>query len=219
MNEPSLGVQLGSRSIFDEGIDRVLDNLQETAGINAVFVYATTYQGFARGRTPEALADDHGLAAPDARNRDLTTCWFTPHEEHCRGTFLRHTQARARGEFHDRDVFAELAEPLKKRGMKLYGRILEGFAANLPSLIPNWNKILTVDAYGRTTRLPCFNNPDNIAWWLGTVEDLFTHYDLDGFKFGSERNGPLQNMLHGWYPNVPQPICFCDHCQRLARGR
>ena len=41
-----LGVQLGSHSVFDEGVDHCLDVLQERGGINAVFAYATTYQSF-----------------------------------------------------------------------------------------------------------------------------------------------------------------------------
>ena len=73
--------------------------------------------------------------------------------------------------------------------MKLYGRILEGLAAELPGLIPNWPKILTADVFSRPSRLPCFNNPDYINWWLSTVEDLFKSYALDGFKYGSERSG------------------------------
>ena len=221
MAAPFMGVQLGSHSIYDESIDRVLDNLQETAGIDSVFVYATTYHGFAKNRKPDVLASDHGVIPPDPRKRDLTTCWFTPHEEHYRGTVLSHGVARSKGEFHDRDVFSDLAEPLKKRGMKLYGRILEGFGSNMPALMPNWSRILTVDAFGWQTQLPCFNNPDYIGWWLSTVEDLFTHYEFDGFKFGAERNGPLQHMFHVQYPTprVTRPICFCEHCRAKARER
>jgi hypothetical protein len=217
MSRAFLGVQLGSHSIFDEGIDHCLDVLQETAGINAVFVYATTYQGFAKGRNPGALASDHGVPVKDPRQRDLTQVWFTPHEQYYGGTFLRHDAARAQGEFHDRDVFAELREPLDKRDMKLYGRILEGFAPELAALIPNWTKIVALDCYGRPTTLPCWNNPDYVQWWVSTMEDLFRSYDLDGFKYGSERSGPLPNLLMGAYHGVTAPICFCEHC--LARGR
>jgi hypothetical protein len=39
---PFVGVQLGPQSVFDEGVDRCLDLLQETAGVNALFVYSHT---------------------------------------------------------------------------------------------------------------------------------------------------------------------------------
>lgn len=218
MKEKFIGVQLGSHSVFDEGAEHCLDVLQETAGINAVFVYATTYQGFAKERDPDVISPDHDTPVRDPRDRDLTRVWFTPHDRYYRGTILRHDEARMQGEYHDRDVLAELVEPLQKRGMKLYGRILEGFAAELPSFIPNWTKILTVDIYGRPTRLPCFNNPDYVNWWLSTIEDLFNSYPLDGFKYGSERSGPLPNLLMG-HGSGTAPICFCDYCLDAGRAR
>ncbi len=218
MKEKFLGIQLGSHSVLDEGADHCLDVLQETAGINTVFVYATTYQGFAKERHPDVISPDHGVPVRDPRERDLTRVWFTPHDRYYGGTILRHDEARSQGEYHDRDVLAELVEPLKKRGMKLYGRILEGFAADLPGLIPNWSKILTLDVYDRPTQLPCFNNPDYINWWLSTIEDLFKSYPLDGFKYGSERSGPLPNLLMG-NPNGPVPICFCPYCLEAGRAR
>jgi hypothetical protein len=217
MSEVFLGVQLGSHSIYDEGIDRCLDNLQQTAGINALFVYATTYQGFSRGRAVEALASDHGAPVKRPADRDLTEVWFGPHDEYYAGTYLRHRRRVGEVEFADRDVLAELAEPARKRGIKLYARILEGFGSTLPALIPNWPKILSVDVYGRLTHLPCWNHPDYRNWWLSTVEDLFKSYPLDGFKFGSERSGPLTNLLVGAHHGVTVPACFCEHC--LAKGR
>ena len=123
-----LGVQLGSHSVFDEGPDHCLDILQEHGGINAVFAYATTYQGFSKGRHLGALAPDHGVPPRDSSQRELTRVWFTPHEEYYAGTFLRHDAAHQAGEYAGRDVLAELVEPCRRRGIKLYARILEGFA-------------------------------------------------------------------------------------------
>lgn len=214
-----IGVQLGSHSVFDEGPDHCLDILQEHGGINAVFAYATTYQGFSKGRTLGALAPDHGVPPKDGSNRELTQVWFTPHEEYYAGSLLRHDAARAQGEFAGRDVLAELAEPVRQRGMKLYARILEGFGADLPARIPHWPQVLTIDIYGRPNHLPCFNNPLYRAWWSATVEDLFKSYPLDGFKYGAERSGPLVNVLSGAYHGGEVPTCFCEHCQARARAK
>jgi hypothetical protein len=219
MSDKFMGVQLGSHSVFDEGVEHCLDTLQETANINAVFAYATTYQGFAKERRLGALAHDHGAPLRDPAARNLTRVWFTPHEEYYANTFLRHDAARREGEYAGRDVLAELVEPTRKRGIRLYARILEGFARDLPAVIPNWVKVLAVDVYGRPSHLPCWNHPDYRHWWVSTVEDLFKSYPLDGFKYGSERSGPLSNVLMGAYHGGVAPICFCDHCQAKGRAK
>ena len=210
MTQKFIGIQLGSHSVFDEGVDHVLDLLQRTAGVNALLVYSHTYQRFARNRPLEGMAD-HGVAIRDPSTRNLTHCYVTPHEEYYAGTVLRHVR-RPEEEYFDRDVIAELAEPTRRRELQLFARILEGHGPALAELIPNWSKVLTVDVYGRKHHLPCWNNPDYRRWWIGTVEDLFKSYPLDGFMYGAERSGPLPNLL----TSGAVPICFCTHCQ--ARG-
>lgn len=211
MSDPFLGIQLGSHSVFDEGADRVLDTLQRTAGINGLLVYSHSYQRFAHARPAGGLAD-HGIPIRDPATRNLAHAWVPPHDEYYAGTILRHVR-RPDEEYADRDVLAELVEPARKRDMKLYARILEGYGPDLAAYIPNWPKVLTVDVYGRRHHLPCWNNPDYRAWWLSTVEDLFKSYPLDGFMYGSERSGPLPNLL----VKGTVPGCFCEYCR--ARGR
>ena len=110
---------------------------------------ATTYQGFAKGRSLAALAADHGVAPKVPSARNLTDVWFQPHEQYYAGTVLRHRRPATTEEYAGRDVLAELVEPCRKRGMKLCARILEGHGARLASTMDNWPKILTVDVYGR----------------------------------------------------------------------
>ena len=50
-------------------------------------------------------------------------------------------------------------------------------------------------------------------WWLGTVEDVFHNYELDGLQWGAECVGPLSNLMF----NGTVPYCFCEHCR--ARGK
>jgi hypothetical protein len=216
-NSRFVGVQLGAHSVFDEGVDRCLDLLQETAAVNAVFVYSHTYQGYASGRRPENLASDHGVPIRDPKSRSLPLVWVTPHEEFYRDTFLRHAKPGPNTEFQDRDVFETLAEPCRKRGIQIFARVLEGHGRDPLEAIPNWSRILTRDVYGRPTLLPCWNHPAYRAWWLGTVEDLFKSYRLAGLKWGAERSGPLSNLLTSPPNSRRVPFCFCEFCQ--ARGR
>ena len=76
MSEPFMGIQMGSHTVFDEDLEKMLDVLQETAGINVVIPYATTYADVMRGRLPGALAPDHGVTAKDPRTRNTTRVWF-----------------------------------------------------------------------------------------------------------------------------------------------
>src|SRR5215472_1549193 len=214
--ERFVGIQMGPHSMLDEGIDRVLDRLQGEAGINSLLVYSHTYytaDGIRRKRTASVLAQDHGVPAKDLNTRNLPYVWVRHHEEYFRNTILRHLPVDSRQEYAGHDLFAEMLEPVRKRKMKLYARILEPFSADMAGLVPNWVKVLTIDAYGRPGRLPCFNNPDYRNFWLATSEDMFRTYELDGFQFGAERSGPLSGLVLNGTP----PYCFCPHCR--ARGR
>jgi hypothetical protein len=204
--------------MLDEGIDRVLDRLQGEAAINSVMVYSHTYytaDGIRRKRSAAVLAQDHGVPARDLNTRYLPYVWVRHHEEYFKDTILRHQPPNSRMEYADHDLFAEMLEPVRKRKMKLYARILEPFSAEMAGVLPNWVKILTVDAWGRTGRLPCFNNPDYRNFWLATAEDVFRSYEIDGFQFGAERSGPLSSLLLGG----AAPYCFCEHCRALGREK
>ena len=211
-----VGIQMGPHSMLDEGIDRVLDRLQGECGINSLLVYSHTYytaDGIRRKRKANVLAQDHGVPARDLNDRSLPYVWVKHHEVYFKDTILRHLPVDPRDEYAGHDLFAEMLEPVRKRKMKLYARILEPFTPEMPGLLPNWVHVLTVDAYGRPGRLPCFNNPDYKNFWLATSEDMFRTYELDGFQFGAERTGPLSHLLL----NGAAPYCFCRYCR--TRGR
>ncbi|MBZ5617993.1 MAG: hypothetical protein LAQ69_04550 [Acidobacteriia bacterium] len=207
-------IQMGPHTMLDEGIDRCLDLIQETAGINALMVYSHTYHGDLR-KPPQLLATDHGVPPRDMRNRKLPSVWVRQHEQYFQNTPLRHQRVDRSFEYADRDLFAELAEPARKRGMKLYARILEGSGREVAQIVQGFSQIVTRDIDGRPTTVACWNHPDYRAWWSATVEDLFRSYDLDGFQWGAERMGPLMNVILPW--NDGAPTCFCEHC--VARGR
>ncbi len=221
MTEKFIGIQVGSHSLFDEGIDHVLDTVQEAAGVNAVFVYSHMYHhGFANGRTLNALAPDHSVPPQDPARRRLPMVWAEPHHQYYAGTVLRH-QRNGETEYASRDPLAEVLEPARQRGIQVFARILEGHLPALARMVPNWVKALGIDVYGRLHSLPCWNNPHYRLWWLSTLEDLFKTYDLDGFKYGAERSSPLSTLLLGKgnaYTN-DVPSCFCDHCRKKATDK
>jgi hypothetical protein len=210
------GIQMGPHTILDEGIERCLDLIQETAAINALLVYSHTYHADLR-KPPQMLATDHGVPPRVMRGRKFPSVWVKQHEQYFKNTLLRHQRVDRSFEYADRDLFAELVEPCRKRGMKLYARILEGSGRNVVEDVEGFSAVLTHDVYGRPTTVPCWNHPDYRNWWTATVEDLFRSYPLDGLQWGAERQGPLMNVIVPWNNNAP--VCFCEHCRARAREK
>jgi hypothetical protein len=207
--EPFVGIQMGPHTMLDEGIERCLDLIKETAAVNAVFTYSHAFHGDLR-KPAQALATDHGTPPRTNRGR-LPAIWVRHHDQYFKNTLLRYRPTDPSLEYANRDLFAEMLEPARRRGMKVYARILEGSGRD----IEGFSKVVTVDAYGRPTSVACWNHPDYKNLWTATVEDLFRSYDLDGFQWGAERMGPLMNVILPW--NDTPPTCFCEHCR--ARGK
>lgn len=211
---PFVGIQMGPHTMLDEGIDHVLDLIQETAAVNTVMVYSHTYH--ANLKKPAAwIATDHGVPPRDLLERDLPSVWVKTHEEYYKNTVVRHPKTDPAAEYADRDLLAEMVEPARRRGMKVYARILEGSGSLVAERIGNFDRVRVRDVYGHPANVACWNHPDYKNFWVDTAEDLFRGYDLDGFQWGAERMGPLMNVILPW--NDSPPACFCEHCQ--ARGR
>jgi len=205
------GIQMGPHTILDEGIDRTLDLIADTAAINAVMPYSHAYNaGLIKPLRDRA---DHGVPLTDNANRRLQLVWVRTHEPYYKDTTLRHQVVTRADDHGGRDLFAELAAPARKRGMKVYARILE--SAAMSRVVANYGKVVTRDVNDQPTNVACWNHPEYIAFWAGTMEDLFRSYDLDGVQWGAERMGPLMNVISPWNNNPP--TCFCEHCR--ARGR
>jgi len=213
---PFVGIQMSPKSMLDEGIEHVLDFIKDTAAVNAVFCSSHSFGG-GGGRPRSWIATDHGVPPRTSENRRLPSIWVKQHDEYFKNTVLRHRPNDKGVEYADRDLFAEMIEPARKRGMKVYARILEAYGKGPAQRILNYEKGVTIDVFGRPTLIHCWNNPDVREFWVATAEDLFRTYDLDGFQWGAERMGPLMNVLMPW--NEFPPTCFCEHCRARGKAR
>jgi hypothetical protein len=202
------GIQMGPHTILDEGIERTLDLIQDAAAITAVMPYSHAYNN----ALVKPLRDraDHGVPLTDNAGRRFPLVYVGTHEQYYTHTSLRHQTIDATFEHHDRDLFAELAEPARRRGMKLYARVLE--SSSMARVVANYATVVTRDVQDRPTTVACWNHPEYIGFWADTMEDLFRSYDLDGIQWGAERQGPLMNVISPWDNNPP--TCFCEHCRK-----
>lgn len=208
--KPLVGVQIAPVSIFDEGIDRCLDTLRDRAGVNALFIYSQTYH--AGTKPSNVLATDHGVPVRDFFKSRLPHLWVRHGEHAFDGQLVQHAARDGNLEYAGRDLFREIREPARQRGMKVYARILEADARR-KDRIPGYDKVLTIDHEGKPGHGPCWNNPHYRRWVFTTIRELVTCYDLDGLQYGAERTGPLSHVLFRGLT----PACFCSHCE--ARNR
>ncbi len=207
-----VGIQMGPHTLLDEGIEHVLDLIQETAAVNTMFVYCHAYGGDLH-KPMDWLATDHGIAPKDQRNRKLPLVYVKQNEQYYKDTTLRHPKIDDSFVYHDRDLFKEMLEPARKRGIKIYPRILEAG----PWGIVNYEKVTMVSASGARTKDACWNHPEYRAFYNATVEDLFRSYDVDGFQWGAERQSPFVNLLLTGDAN--EASCFCEHCKARAKAK
>jgi len=205
-----IGIQMSPHTMLDEGIESCLDLIRETAAINVVMPYTHAFHTSTLGKPLRDLAPDHGKEPRDLRGR-VPAVWVRHHDEYFRDTALRVRPTDPGLEFADRDLFTELVEPCRQRGMKVYARILEATGR----FIENFDTVRTVNVYGERGRYGCWSHPEYRNFWAAIADDMFHHYDLDGFQWGAERMGPLMNVILPW--NDDPPTCFCEHC--IARGR
>jgi hypothetical protein len=210
MPDTFVGIQIGAISFVDEGVEQVLDLLQEIAKVNALLISALTWSRGNAGRATEGYPD-HGHAEPD--NLQGGAFW-EPDSKYYSGTFIKDFKAPD-PLLKGFDTFRDVIPAAKKRGMKVYPYYCETANTTIRSLWqPGWHHILEIDSYGRKGTRPCLNNPDYRAFKFSVIEDWFKNHDLSGFLWGIERQGPLMNMLGG-----DVCTCFCRHCRTVAAQR
>lgn len=189
-------------------VGKILDDMQQRAGVNALFPFIYTH---VPNRAGVPAANFHGGN------------YAIPHLQYYKDTNLTYEDMRGT-EFGDVDVFARMIPEARKRGMKTYAWIIED---NRRGPGPRWEAQYEIDFHGRRAERhpggPCNNNPLYRGHVLGLVEDYIRSYQVDGVMWGSERQGGLLNAL-GAYHNgeVADPgraTCFCEFCVKKGKDR
>jgi hypothetical protein len=88
--------------------------------------------------------------------------------------------------------------------------------------VPGFAEAREVSLVGPQSTFACARNPNTRNFWLGLVEDYLRSYDVDGLMWGSERQGPLGNLLvanHGGAGAGGRVACCCRYCVDAARTR
>ena len=209
--EKTIGIQVGSVSFVDEGVDRVLDNLQEKGAVNTIFLNTFGWDRGLNGRQIYGQPfPDHGVQDYDL---DLVGGnYATPHPQYYANTILKETKSP---DYGDLDILELVLPKAKERGMKVYAACIDSFRGS----VPNIQKLSEVDMLGNRVGAFCNLNPDWRNFVIGLVEDTCKSYDIDGVLWFAERNGPLLNAIgasHAARINPSRATCFCEFHQAAA---
>ena len=94
----TIGIQIGAVSFVDEGVDRVLDILQERAAVNTIFLTTFTYgRGLAGRQIPGQPFPDHGAQESDEKTFHGGN-YARPHAQFYSKTPLKETRAPEHGD-------------------------------------------------------------------------------------------------------------------------
>src|SRR5512133_1634168 len=209
-----VAIQVGARSFVDEGVDKVLDDLQQKGGVNVLMPAVFTYgRGLAGRQVPGQPLPDHGGQEYDQVRGGS---YAKLHAEFNAKAVIKDARAPELGDF---DILADVIPKAKARGMQTYCLFEEAYN---PRVMPGFEKIAEVDINGKAGGSTCLNNPFARDFLVALVEDWFRHNELDGMMWESERQGPLYNTLgahFGRFNGSSSIYCFCQYCTSKAKDR
>lgn len=191
MSDTFVGIQIGAISFVDEGVEQVLDILEEKAGVNALLISALTWSIGNAGRAAFGFPD-HGVQEPDnLRGGGM----YEPDPQYYKKTFMDRFDAP--DELYDGfDTLADVIPAARKRGMKVYTYYCETSSSAIRSIWqPGFQHFLDRDHLGRMATRPSLLNPDYKTWWHSVFADWLNNHDLSGVLWGVERQSPLMDIF------------------------
>jgi hypothetical protein len=210
MNRPDpaekfAGIQISPISFVDEGVDAVLDTLQNRVGVNVLMLGTVSWLGLKSGRSISHALDgwpDHGVPEPYQMRGGA---YFDPDPRYYRDTFMADYRSRD-PEFAGKDILKMVIPAAHARGMKVYVELMEpffkyaGHGSAAAVEIPTLPQAMEVDALGRLSGEPSTSNPGYRTWIHSMIEDQVRNHDIDGLMWCNERNSPLDTLIQGGCP-------------------
>jgi hypothetical protein len=208
-----VALQVKPFSWVDEGIDQVLDNLQQKGNVNTIFAYVFDYEESRLKKNGSIPLPDHGVSGGPL----VGGAFYDYDPKYFKGTILTDFRSQDYGKFN---VIAEVAPKAKARGMDFFAWDYNNADPIMARSISNLAEVAEMDVYGRRTTSPCFNHPEYRAFLTGKIESILSGYpsEVAGLAWGCERMGPFHNMIGGGW-TTKGISCFCRYCQAKARDR
>ena len=200
-----VGIQASPISFVDEGVDNVLETLQNRVGVNVLMLGTVSWLGLKSGRSISHDLDgwpDHGVPEPYQMRGGA---YFDPDPRYYNDTFMSDYRSQD-PEFAGKDILKMVVPDAHERGMKVYIELMEPFfkyaghgsAGNVE--IPTLAQAMEVDLLGRIGGSPSTSNPGYRKWIHSMIEDQVRNHDIDGVMWCNERNSPLDTLIQGDAP-------------------
>jgi hypothetical protein len=201
----TIAIQIGLVSFMDEGVEKVLDTLQEKAAVNTLFLAVYDFgHGIAGRQLRGHPLPDHGVQEYE-QFQGGNYCKINP--QYYKDTIINPNDARA-PEFPNVDVLQHVIPAAHKRGIKVFTWADD----QVRMRVPNMNRLTEVDIDGRPSQRGCYNNPHYQNYLLGLTEDWMRSNPIDGVMWCMEANGALEQAIS--YDTI---ACFCPFCQEKGR--
>jgi hypothetical protein len=200
-----VGIQISPISFIDEGVDSVLDTLQNRVGVNVLLIGTVSWLGLKSGRSVSWKIDgwpDHGVPEPFSMKGGA---YFDTNPNFYNKTFIKNFKAQDK-EMVNNDILKMVIPKAKERGMKVFIELMEpffnyaGHGSATGVDIPNLVQCMEVDVFGRISSSPSTSNPDYRNWILSIIEDQVANYNIDGVMWCNERYSPLDQAFQGNAP-------------------
>jgi len=204
--------------LADEGIERILDNLQEMAGCNSVYLIALMHlekrplTDFFYPHNPVRktyfVEDSRAYWRPDLRFYDKTPIKPRTSDR----DFLKGT-----------DWLSVLIDAARKRGLKTGAELSHTFVDSERASGELAHCMQHDIRGGRLGKLICFHHPDAREYAASLFVELASRYDLDylqtcviPFSGGHSPHGSSHPA--GRLIGTVLGGCFCEHCAKAAGG-
>lgn len=199
-----VGLQLDAVAFLDEGIERVLDTVQQRASVNTLLLDVFW---FSRGISERELAQER------YRGHE-----FRVQEPKLLGGHFGATRSLGLPAPAGPDVLAAVAAATRKRGLRVFATVKD----DIPDELPGREELLERDFNGQQAKTTCKNNPKYRALLAGVVEDLIRSYNVDGIMYMAERQGAFTDTLGLRFRGIERGLpgsrtCFCDVCRAKAQ--
>ena len=202
--------------IHDEGIENILDNLQNHAGNNAAYMLALMHN---EKRPLHANYYPHNPVRKRYLAED-SRVYYTIHPQMYKDSRIKPLPSK-RDFLKDTDWLDIFVKALRKRGMKT-GAEISHTPLDSERGKTEFADCIQRDVYGNTPEYGrftnqqlCWNSADAREYVCSIARDLASHYDLDMIQTCSFLYNPGRLDLHPFL-GVTLGGCFCDNCRKEA---
>jgi hypothetical protein len=218
-----IGIQLDSIAAADDGVERVLDEVQSRAAVNVIMPDCLWFTPTVSPAELEKSSVRGHVRDPNSKFINGRMGFVDPRYYKDVGLDLA-PLTRATG---GPDILAAFCAEAKRRGIRVIPIVKDYLPDGDRPLVgvesKGWENLCEYDFSGQRGTTSCKNNPQYRNLLAGVMEDLIRSYDVDGIMYIAERQGAFTDTLGLRFRGIRrgQPggrTCFCPHCRQKAKA-